>query len=296
MGYMHINNTYKDQKIMLFKECYALEKVDGTSAHIKWKRATETLTLFSGGANHATFVELFDEDALKAKFMEFGAEEMGIYGEAYGGKIQGRKDVYGDKMKFIVFDVMIGEFWQDVPKAETIAIDFGLEFVSYVKIPTTIDALNAARDAEGVQAIRNGMGHGNWREGVVLRPIEEFVKKNGDRVISKHKRDDARETKSKRDISEAEMAVCADARAIAEEWVTDTRLTHVLDKNQFPLDMSVTGKVIAAMEEDVLREGEGEIVVSKQAIKEIGKATALLFKERVKNQLVNVSQIIGETM
>ena len=30
MGYMHIDNLYKDQRILQFKECYALEKIHGT--------------------------------------------------------------------------------------------------------------------------------------------------------------------------------------------------------------------------------------------------------------------------
>ena len=29
MGYIHIGNLYKDQEILLFKECYALEKIHG---------------------------------------------------------------------------------------------------------------------------------------------------------------------------------------------------------------------------------------------------------------------------
>ena len=36
MGYMHIDNLYKNVTIMLFKEAYVLEKIHGTSAHITW--------------------------------------------------------------------------------------------------------------------------------------------------------------------------------------------------------------------------------------------------------------------
>ena len=32
MGYLHIENLYKAQDILLFRECYALEKVHGTAA------------------------------------------------------------------------------------------------------------------------------------------------------------------------------------------------------------------------------------------------------------------------
>lgn len=37
MGYQHIPNLYKEQAILAQSECYALEKIHGTSAHIKFK-------------------------------------------------------------------------------------------------------------------------------------------------------------------------------------------------------------------------------------------------------------------
>ena len=46
-----------------------------------------------------------------------------------------------------------------------------------------------------------------------------------------------------------------------------------------------TGTVIKAMMEDVKREGEDEIIWESEVQKAIGKATAILFKEYLKNQL-----------
>lgn len=37
MSYMHIDNLYKSQTLLMFRECYALEKIHGTSAHVMWK-------------------------------------------------------------------------------------------------------------------------------------------------------------------------------------------------------------------------------------------------------------------
>ena len=34
MGYRHIDNLYKNQDILLFRECFALEKIHGTSANV----------------------------------------------------------------------------------------------------------------------------------------------------------------------------------------------------------------------------------------------------------------------
>ena len=41
MGYLHIDNLYKNQTVLAFRRCFALEKVHGTSAHIAWRDGKE---------------------------------------------------------------------------------------------------------------------------------------------------------------------------------------------------------------------------------------------------------------
>ncbi|GAG47185.1 unnamed protein product, partial [marine sediment metagenome] len=130
MGYLHINNLYKNQDIMMFKECYALEKIHGTSAHVQWK-VESGIRFFSGGEKHEKFVDLFEADPLTEKMQGLGAEKVTVYGEAYGGKQQGMSYLYGKELKFAVFDVKIGDVWLAVPQAEEVAKSLGLEFVSY---------------------------------------------------------------------------------------------------------------------------------------------------------------------
>lgn len=293
MGYMHIDNLYKNVDIMMFKECYALEKVHGTSAHISWKTMHKDeegyptgkpqLSLFSGGMSHVTFEKLFDNDELSKRFTSFGYESTPIivYGEAYGGKEQGMKDTYGINASFIVFDVKINGQWLDVPDAADVAEKLGLEFVPYERGSTELEWLNAQRDADSVVAIRRGMGEGKKREGVVLRPPFEVQRKNGKRFIVKHKRDDFRETRTPRPVDPKKLQVLAEANEIAKEWVTEMRLTHVLQKIPEPHTMSLIPQVIKAMVADVIREGEGEIVDSKAARKAIGRLAVALYKKRV---------------
>ena len=45
MGYMHIDNLYKNQDVLMFREAYALEKIHGTSAHVAY--GPGGLTFFS---------------------------------------------------------------------------------------------------------------------------------------------------------------------------------------------------------------------------------------------------------
>lgn len=289
MGYMHIDNLYKIQDILLFKECYALEKIHGTSAHLSWKgpcadMTSEGLRFFAGGESHTNFVKLFDEEALKAKFTEAGTPEITIYGEAYGGKQQGMSATYGKELKFVAFDVKIGDNWLSVPQADAFVQSMGLEFVYYTKISTDMASIDAARDADSQQAIRNGVGPGKKMEGVVLRPLIELTKNNGSRIIAKHKRDEFKETATPREVTPDRLKVLSDAQAVADEWVTPMRLTHVLDKVQ-PAGIEDTPKVIAAMIEDVQREGAGEIEWSKDVAKAVGSKAAKDFKDRLKAAL-----------
>src|SRR5579885_1125554 len=279
MGYLHIQNLYKDQTILLFRECYALEKIHGTSAHISFKEGK--LHFFSGGEKHDNFVKLFDQEALAKGMVELGATEVVVFGEAYGGKQQGQSWRYGKELKFVAFDVKIGDCWLDVPNAERVARRLGLDFVYWKKVSTDVAALDAERDAPSEQARRNGVEGDQPREGVVLRPLVEFRMNNSDRVISKHKRAEERETATARKVDDpAKLEVLQGAEAIALEWVTETRLEHVLDKLPQGIGMEATGQVIAAMIEDVTREAAGEIVDTKEARKAIGARAAKLFKQR----------------
>ena len=177
MGYMHIDNLYKNKDILLFKECYALEKIHGTSAHISWSK-TDGLKFFAGGANHEQFIQIFGELLLGAKFSQMDIEQVTIYGEAYGGKLQGMSKTYGKDLRFVAFDVKIGDNWLEVPNAESLVRGLGLDFVHYTRTLTDLPALDALRDAPSEQARRLGL-EDQKAEGVVLRPLMELVKKNG---------------------------------------------------------------------------------------------------------------------
>lgn len=286
MGYLSILNLYKYQDILLFKECYALEKIHGTSAHISWKAAEKKVYFFSGGEKHTNFVALFDETFLQTMFQEnFPDQDVKIFGEAYGGKQQRMSATYGPELKFVVFDVKIDKCWLNVPVAERVALKAGLEFVDYVKVSTDIEALNAERDKDSTQAIRNGCGTGKLREGVVLRPLIEVTTNNGERIMAKHKRDEFRETATPRMVSQEELQVLEDAKAIADEWCTPHRLDHVLQKLPQDIDLKQTKTVINAMVEDVYREGKGEIVESNEVTKAISTRAAMLFKKHLQKAL-----------
>lgn len=288
MGFMHIDNLYKDKTILMFRECYAAEKLHGTSAHLRWDG--EKLSFFSGGESYEKFVALFDAEKLTKLFSDrFGESSVFVYGEAYGGSQQGMSLTYGKELKFCVFGVAKNDRFYDIPDAEIVAKEFGLDFVHYVRIPATIEALDEQMNANSVQAVKNGCANNTdkygfcppIREGIVVYPINEFKNKYGNRVVCKHKRPEFQERKSQPSVQnfdpeKIKAMECADS--VANEWVVAVRLDHVLDKLGNPRDLSMTGKVIQAMVEDVMREASGEIVDTKEVRKAIGAKAAKMYK------------------
>lgn len=283
MGYLKIPNLYNDDRgLRKEKECYAMEKIDGTCAHVSWNARHKKLGFFAGGSSYATFVKLFDEQDLLQRFIEYKIPTIIIYGEAYGSSVQKMSRIYGKKLKFIAFDIWEtkAKKWWNVPEAAQLVLKLDLEFVHYVKISTDLKKIDEQRDTPSEQAKRNGMGEFHIREGVVLRPLEEKKTEQGERMIVKHKRDEFRETATPRKVDE-KQPVLTDAKAIAEEWVTEMRLNHVLQKIPEP-SLEKMKIVIDAMVQDILLEGKSEIVDSIGMRKQVARKTCDLFKKLLK--------------
>jgi hypothetical protein len=284
MSYMDIENLYKAREILSFKECFAMEKIHGSSAHISWKEGN--INFFSGGEKHEKFITIFDKEKLNTRYAEIAPnkEPITIYGEVYGGKCQGMSKTYVPDMMFVAFEVRINNSWLSVPAAEGVARSFGLDFVHYRTIPTTLEAIDAERDLPSAQSVKVGIIEERKREGVVLRPPFEVLLNNGKRVIAKHKREDFQETKTARPLDKNKLMVLTVAEDIATEWVTEMRLSHVLDL--FPdAGIEKTGEIIKAMIDDVVKESTGEILDSPEARKAISRKTAIMFKNRLKSTL-----------
>jgi hypothetical protein len=292
MGYLHIDNLYKDKQILQFKRVYALEKIHGTSAHITWRDGT--LHFFSGGEKHDRFVALFDQEELVRKFTDaFGwaKDTVVIYGEAYGGKQQGMSATYGPDLKFVAFDVKVGDCWLQVEQAARLVAQLGLEFVDYEQIDATIEEIDRCRDLPSTQAARNKVpdAEKTIREGIVLRPVFEVTLNNGRRLIAKHKRDEFRETKSvvKFDSHDGEKKMRAGL--IAEEWCTPMRFEHVVDqlireREDKQPGMQDIPALIKLMREDILREG-ADVMPTIEDVKAFDKTIGFLVVKFLKARL-----------
>jgi len=296
MGYMHIDNLYKNQDVMLFRDCYALEKIHGTSTHVGWHDGK--VSLFSGGEKHDNFAAIFDIESLAEKFRELGHDSVTVFGEGYGGRCQGMSATYGKKLSFIGFEVMINEVWLRVPDAADVCGKLGLEFVHYVHIQCDLEHIDAERDAPSEQAFRNGCADRNdpatfkIREGVVLRPLIQATVIGGGRIVAKHKRAEFSERKTIPNVDPSKRELMDKADAIAIEFVTDMRLAHVLDKLGNPREFEDIPNVVTAMVEDVCREAAGEIVDNKAVRKAISSRTVKLYKTLITTVLRQAGQVL----
>lgn len=283
MSYLHIDNLDRNDRILQFKEVYCLEKIHGTSAHVSWKQ--EQLHLSPGGCKMVTFESLFARADLINRLNDLGHDSVVLFGEQHGGKQQGMSDTYGKEARFTVFDVKIGPTWLNVPNAESVTNKLGLEFVHYRRVPCTQEALAQERGADSVQAIRNGMGAGKAREGIVVRPLQEFRDNRGERVMAKYKRDAFCETRTPRRVGDPVKQL--EGEQAAFEWVTDMRVRHVVDKlvatslvaKTRTLGIEHTGPVIKALLADIEREGGGEVVMNRWTRRAISAAASKTYQQ-----------------
>lgn len=306
MSYRHIENLYKNQIVLMFKRLYAMEKIHGTSAHLTFELYPKVgvwlpdnppnfyykITYFSGGEKLENFVKLFNEEELCTKALELiFKSDFTVYGEAYGGKQQGMSETYGKELKFVAFEVQIGERFMKVPYAKEICDKLGIEFVHYEEIDADPDLIDKLSNAPSVQAQRNGVENPKLpREGVVLRPLVEFLHPDGvGRIMAKHKNDIYKEREHAPKLQNPEdLKVLEDAKAIAQEWVVPMRLEHVMDAlvaGGMVIEEKRMNDIIKAMIEDIEREAKGEIVSNKQTRKAISQRTAKLIIEHLKGKI-----------
>lgn len=164
------------------------EKVDGTNIGIVWDGHSVS---FQGRTERAQIPShlqnklesLFGSDEAEELFEQmFGEKEVILFGEGYGNKIGGVGNKYiKDDVSFILFDVLIGENYQERENVERIAKAFGIEAVPICGRGTLNEAINFV--------MRHPMSNlaALPMEGVVCRPTQELRDRCGNRVIVKVK-------------------------------------------------------------------------------------------------------------
>lgn len=169
------------------------EKIDGTNIRVYWDGHTVT---FGGRTDNAAIPaelvtklnELFGGETNAQIFEQmFGEKEVILFGEGYGRKIQKVGSAYiPDGVDFILFDVLIGDNYQEREWVEKTAQAFGIKVVPIVGTGTLYDAVHYV-----CQHPDSVIAYGDCAmEGIVCRPEVELRNRRGERIIVKIKWED----------------------------------------------------------------------------------------------------------
>jgi len=160
------------------------EKVDGTNIRIMWDGKNSVR--YGGKTDNAQLpaqlLERLHED-YNALIMsdKFGTENVCLYGEGFGPKIQKGGGNYGDRQSFVLFDVRIDDWWLKRVDVMDIAESLSTEYAPVVGTGPLSEMVIRCKDGF--------ISHwGNFQaEGIVARPVVELKTRRGDRIITKLK-------------------------------------------------------------------------------------------------------------
>lgn len=186
-----ILNNYRNPIIAYLKDNMWLftEKVDGTNIRVHWDGHKVE---FGGRTDKAQIPgpllnklnEMFMTTEVEELFEQtWGDKDVILFGEGYGPKIQNGGD-YRPDVSFILFDVLVGDNYQEREWVEKTAQMFNIDVVPIVLTGTIQDGIDYV-----MKHPRSTMGTAIM-EGVVGRPMIELRDRCGERVIVKIKWED----------------------------------------------------------------------------------------------------------
>lgn len=175
-------------KYLYENEWVGTEKIDGTNIRIHWNGEKAEI----GGRTDSAQIPAFLVNRLQELVETFNwqevfpdAEEVTLFGEGYGAKIQKVGGLYKpDGVDFILFDVKIGHWWMKREAVNEIAEKLAIESVPVIFRGTL---------AEAIEFVKPGFDStiGNAKaEGLVLVPAVDLFARRGDRIITKLKTKD----------------------------------------------------------------------------------------------------------
>ena len=184
-------NDYRNPTIAYLKDNMWLftEKVDGTNIRIHWDGHKVE---FGGRTDKAQIPgpllnklnEMFMTTEAEELFEQtWGDKDVILFGEGYGHKIQNGGE-YRSDVSFILFDVLVGDNYQEREWVEKTAQMFNIDVVPIVLTGTIQDGIDYV-----MKHPRSTMGTA-MMEGVVGRPMIELRDRRGERVIVKIKWED----------------------------------------------------------------------------------------------------------
>lgn len=186
-----IIGDYRNEAVKYLKDSkwQFTEKFDGTNIRVIWDGHSIS---FAGRTDKAVIPQhlleylnkTFSTQEVEQLFEQvYGEKQVILFGEGYGCKIQTGGN-YRNDVSFILFDVMIGENYQERQWVEEVAAMLGIDVVPIVLEGTIEEAI------EFVKVHPKSTIGTAFMEGVVGRPAVELRDRTGKRIIVKIKYSD----------------------------------------------------------------------------------------------------------
>lgn len=187
-----IEGVFRDKAVSFLADCVWewTEKVDGTNVRVHWDGHNVE---FGGRTDRAQIPvplvnklnEYFGGETNEQMFEQmFGENDVILFGEGYGAKIQNGGDYTdGTSVDFILFDVMINGLYFERRSVEDIAMTMGVDVVPIVFEGNILSAVDFIK-THPMSTLGN---HKHEMEGVVGRPEVELKDRRGNRLIVKVK-------------------------------------------------------------------------------------------------------------
>lgn len=186
-----IPGDYRSKTIRLLKDVtwIGTEKIDGTNIRIIW----DGYSISFAGRTNKSVIPSFLNDKLTEMFCNpeteqvfeqlFGENEVILFGEGYGNRIQKIGHLYRPDNSFILFDVYVvkTDLWLQRDAIEDIARALGIDAVPIVFEGTLDEAVAYVKTCP-----QSTIGTASM-EGIVCKPIVDVLTRNKERVIVKVK-------------------------------------------------------------------------------------------------------------
>ena len=166
------------------------EKVDGTNIRVHWDGTNVTFGGKTDNAQIPVFLlyklqELFEGTANKLRLSKAFDGPATLYGEGHGNKIQAAgKDYVPDGVDFVLFDVLVGDYWLERHNIEDVAEKLGLKVVPIIGEGILAEMVDQTE--KGFKSIWGDF----TAEGIVARPKTELLTRKKERIITKIKHKD----------------------------------------------------------------------------------------------------------
>ncbi len=189
-----IEGDYSKFEFTTVKEWHITEKIDGTNIRVIYKNGFVSF----GGRTDNSQIPAHLYEYLQRTFTlqimneSFGDNDVILFGEGYGPKIQKGGGLYRDEVGFILFDAYIDGWWVLRDSIEDISSEIGIDCVPL------IGTMDIDEVVKYVQSKPNSLITKKTKtmEGIIARSHPLLLFRNGDPLMWKLKVRDYKEEKS----------------------------------------------------------------------------------------------------